>query len=48
MRIWFNHWFSTAYRLMEFIKQGCESNNISIELIGSNRREECVYRMSFI
>lgn len=44
MRIWFNHWFSTAYRLMEFIKQGCESNNISIELIGSNRREECVYR----
>lgn len=44
MRIWFNHWFSTAYRLMELLKQGCESDNISIELIGSNRKEACVYR----
>lgn len=44
MRVWFNHWFSTAYRLIEELKKGCSENNISIELIGSNRIDTCVYK----
>lgn len=44
MRVWFNHWFSTAYRLIEEIKNGCEQNNIPVEIIGSNRLDICVYK----
>jgi hypothetical protein len=33
MRIWFNHWFSTAFRLMELLKEGCISNNMNIDII---------------
>ena len=40
MRIWFNHWFSTAYRLMELLKQG----DSSIEIIASSRTEHAVYQ----
>lgn len=39
-RVWFNHWFSTAYRLMELIKQ--EDN--SIDLIGSSRVKNAIYK----
>ena len=44
MRIWFNHWFSTAYRVIEDIQKGCQENNIDIEIIGSNRLDVCVYK----
>lgn len=44
MRIWFNHWFSTAFRLMELLKEGCSSNNIDIDIIGTNKIDLCVYK----
>lgn len=44
MRIWFNHWFSTAFRLMELLKDGCNKNNISIDIIGTNKVDICVYK----
>lgn len=39
-RVWFNHWFSTVYRLMELLKQGDET----ITFIGSSRTENAVYK----
>ena len=45
MRIWFNHWFSTAYNLMTELKKGCIENNIDIQIIGSNRLDTCVYKV---
>ena len=44
MRIWFNHWFSTAFRIMELLKEGCIQNNINIEIIGTNKIDICVYK----
>lgn len=44
MRVWWNHWFSTAYRLIELLRQGCIENNIDITIIGSNKSEKCVYK----
>ena len=44
MRIWFNHWFSTAFRLMELLKEGCSSNNMDIDIIGTNKIDLCVYK----
>lgn len=40
MRVWFNHWFSTAYRIMELLKQG-DSN---ITIISSNKLKLAVYQ----
>ncbi len=40
-RIWFNHWFSTAYRFIELLQK--EDN--SIEIIGSSRTEYAVYKV---
>lgn len=40
MRVWFNHWFSTAYRLMELLKQG----DSSITIISSNKLKLAVYQ----
>lgn len=37
-RIWFNHWFSTAYNIMKMIKQG----NPDTYIIGTNEREQSV------
>ena len=45
MRIWFNHWFSTAYNLITELKKGCIENNIDIQIIGSNRLNSCVYKV---
>ena len=44
MRIWFNHWFSTAFRIMELLKKGCTENNINVEIIGTNKVDICVYK----
>lgn len=38
MRIWINHWFSTAYYFVEMLK------NNGYEVIGSNERDTCVYK----
>lgn len=40
MRIWFNHWFSTAYNVINLMKRG-EKN---IHIIGSHRLENSVVR----
>ncbi len=39
IRIWFNHWFSTAYRLIELMKQDSKEE---IYVIGTNRRSHSV------
>lgn len=44
MTVWFNHWFSTAYRLIEQLREGCAANNIPIKIIGSNKFDTCVYQ----
>ena len=41
MRVWFNHWFSTAYHLINLIKLG---NPGKFEFIGSSTNERAVYR----
>lgn len=42
--IWFNHWFSTVYRFIELIREGCQENNIPIKIIGTNKVSSCVYQ----
>lgn len=41
MRIWFNHWFSTAYDLIELIKK----DEKDVEIIGSNKRVNSIIRL---
>ena len=41
MKIWFNHWFSTAYHLIEMIKKG-EPGKYTV--IGSNEKSTSVYQ----
>lgn len=41
MRVWFNHWFSTAYHLINLIKLGDPGK---FEFIGSSTNELAVYR----
>lgn len=41
IRVWFNHWFSTSYRLIELIKE----NREDIQVIGSNREENSVIQL---
>lgn len=40
MRIWFNHWFSTAYHLIDFMRKGSSEN---LTFIGSSRNEKSVF-----
>lgn len=37
MRVWFNHWFSTAYHIINLIK---EDNDIEFHIIGSNENHD--------
>ncbi len=39
IRVWFNHWFSTSYRLIELMKEDKEQE---IVIIGTNRQENSV------
>ncbi len=39
IRVWFNHWFSTSYRLIELMKEDKEEQ---ISVIGSNRQTDSV------
>ena len=39
IRIWFNHWFSTAYSIIQLIKK----DESDFRIIGSNEREQAVY-----
>lgn len=43
MRIWFNHWFSTAYHLINLMRQGCTEN---LTVIGSGSNDKAVYRQA--
>lgn len=42
IRVWFNHWFSTSYRLMGLMKQDTEEE---IYMIGTNQQEDSVIQM---
>ena len=39
VRVWFNHWFSTSYRLIELMKQ---DNEEEIYVIASNKQIDSV------
>ncbi|MBE5870397.1 MAG: hypothetical protein E7294_03955 [Lachnospiraceae bacterium] len=39
VRVWFNHWFSTAYRLIELMKQ---DEREEIYVIGTNKQTDSV------
>ena len=39
IRVWFNHWFSTSYRLIELMKEDADEQ---IYVIGSNRQKDSV------
>ncbi len=39
MRIWFNHWFSTAYHLIQLMRA-----DEDVTVIGSNRNSDAIYR----
>lgn len=39
IRVWFNHWFSTSYRLIELMKEDASEQ---IYVIGSNRQKDSV------
>lgn len=41
MRVWFNHWFSTAYHLINLIK---DSNTDKFTFIGSNKNDYAIYK----
>ncbi|MDR0764708.1 MAG: ATP-grasp domain-containing protein [Synergistaceae bacterium] len=41
VRVWFNHWFSTAYHIIRMIG---EDEDINFAMVGSNTDENCVYR----
>lgn len=39
IKVWFNHWFSTSYRLIELMKEDAVRQ---IYVVGSNRQRESV------
>ncbi len=41
MRIWFNHWFSTAYHLIRLMRDGFDE---PVQVIGSNSNDFAIYR----
>ncbi len=42
-RVWFNHWFSTAYHLINLIRDG---NPDKFYFIGSNKNDYAVYKLA--
>ena len=42
VRVWFNHWFSTSYGLIEFMK---EDKTQEIYVIGSNKQYDSVIQL---
>ncbi len=42
IRVWFNHWFSTSYGLIELMKEGADGQ---ICVIGSNRQKDSVIQL---
>ncbi len=40
IRVWFNHWFSTAYNIINLLKK----ENLEITVIGSNQREQSIIK----
>lgn len=42
LTVWFNHWFSTAYHIIELMKQGSEYD---LHIIGSNRNPDTVIQL---
>ena len=40
MRVWFNHWFSTAYHLINLIRDG----NPNFRFVGSNKNDFAIYK----
>ena len=43
LRVWFNHWFSTAYHLINLIRDG---NPDKFYFIGSNKNDYAVYKLA--
>ena len=43
VRIWFNHWFSAVYNIIEMMREGCKED---LYVIGSNRNAAAVYKSS--
>lgn len=43
LRVWFNHWFSTAYHLIQLIRDG---NADKFYFIGSNKNDYAVYKLA--
>ncbi len=41
MNIWWNHWFSTAYHLINLMREAEKD----VRMIGSNSNPDCVYKM---
>ena len=42
IRVWFNHWFSTSYRLIELMKEDADEQ---VYVIGSNRQKDSVIQL---
>ena len=42
IRVWFNHWFSTSYRLIELMKEDADEQ---VCVIGSNRQKDSVIQL---
>lgn len=42
-RVWFNHWFSTAYHLINMMREGDPED---FTFIGSNYHSTCIYRQT--
>lgn len=42
MRIWFNHWFSTAYHLINLIR----AENPAFKFVGSNKNDYAIYKIA--
>ena len=42
MRIWFNHWFSTAYHLIRMMREGTPE----AVFVGSNENVRAIYRQA--
>lgn len=43
MRIWFNHWFSTAYHLIRLMREGYGE---PLTVVGSGSNSKAVYRQA--
>ncbi|MCM1132849.1 MAG: ATP-grasp domain-containing protein [Ruminococcus flavefaciens] len=41
MNIWFNHWFSTAYHIINYMREACGN----VRIIGTNSNPDCVYKL---